>query len=106
MYIDYAAIGQRIKKIRKQRGYTQENLDVSIVYIRQIENGRTKLSLEILLQIADLLNEHPGFFLAGSTYQAQDYLRSDIAVFLESCSPEKRKLLMEVLKLIAKYPEK
>ncbi len=107
MYIDYNALGQRIKKVRKQKRFTQErlaeNLEVSTVYISQVENGKTKLSLEMLVRIAKLLDTNPGYFLTGISYDMQDYLKSDIALLLQDCPPERRQLIIDIIKLIAKY---
>jgi transcriptional regulator with XRE-family HTH domain len=105
MFIDYIAIGQRIKKIRKQKNFTQEKLaeclEVSTVYISQVENGNTKLNLEMLVRIANIFDTDPGYFLSGVSCQSQDYLNSDLAQLLQGCSPERRQLIMEVAKLIA-----
>jgi transcriptional regulator with XRE-family HTH domain len=109
MYIDYKAIGQRIKKIRKEKRFTQEKLaeilEISTVYVSQMENGKTKLSLEMLVRIANLLNVAPGYFLTGVSCETQDYLHYDLALLLQGCPPERRRLIMEVAKLIARYGE-
>jgi transcriptional regulator with XRE-family HTH domain len=109
MYIDYNAIGQRIKKVRKQKRFTQEKLaeilEISTVYISQVENGKTKLSLEMLVRIANLLDIDPGYFLTGVSYQMPDYLKSDMILLLQECPPERRQLIMGVAKLIAKHGE-
>lgn len=107
MYIDYHTIGQRIKKIRKQKHFTQEklaeNLEVSPVYISQVENGKTKLSLEMLIRIANLLDTNPGYFITGVSYSAKDYLKFDISQFLQDLPPEQRQLIIDIAKLITKY---
>lgn len=106
MIVDYSAIGQRIKNIRKSKSYTQErlaeNLGVSIVYVSQIENGKTKLNIEMLLRISHLLDTEPGYFLTGIAYHSQDYPESEIATLLEECPSEKQKLLLEIMKVIIK----
>ena len=107
MLIDYIVIGQRIKGIRKQKKYTQEklaeNLDVSTVYISQIENGKTKLSLEMLINISYLLETEPGFFITGTAINTNEPIPHEIAVVLQNSPPKKIKLITEILKLIDKY---
>lgn len=107
MVVDYTMIGQRIKIIRNKKKYTQEklaeSLDVSIVYISQIENAKTKLSLEMLMKIAFLLDTDPSFFLAGSALKIPDSIPHDIAVILQNSSPKKLKLITEILKSIEKF---
>ena len=48
MNIDYKLIGERIKRMRKSNGITQEilaeRLNVSIGYVSQVERGITKIS--------------------------------------------------------------
>ena len=51
-------IGKTIQQIRKSNGYTQEKLaeeiEVSVRYIRDIEQDRAKPSYEILIRICNL----------------------------------------------------
>jgi transcriptional regulator with XRE-family HTH domain len=106
MFVDYLAIGQRIKRARKAKGYTQEKLaeklDISIVYVSKIENGKTKLNLEMLFRLAHLLGADPGFFLTGAAGQAKTAPPSDIESLLAECPPEKRRLLLEIIKVVNK----
>lgn len=48
MEIDYTAIGKRVKKFRKSRRLSQEQLaellDISVPHMSNIENGKTKFS--------------------------------------------------------------
>jgi transcriptional regulator with XRE-family HTH domain len=108
MYIDYIAIGQRIKKVRKKR-FTQEKLaeklDISTVYISQVENGKTKINLEMIVRIASLLDTDPGYFINGVSYHTQDYLKSDMANLLRDCPPERLQLIYNVVKLIVNHGE-
>lgn len=107
MNIDYKIIGQRIKQARKENNKTQETLaeylEVSNSYISRIERGTTKLSLELLIKICTYLNIDPSYVLTGSIYSSNEYLRNDIIDMLKCCSPEKIKLIAEVIKPIIKY---
>ena len=57
--MDYYAIGQRIRKIRKARNLSQEQLSemvgISITHMSHIETGNTKLSLPVLVDLANAL---------------------------------------------------
>lgn len=48
--------GLKIKELRKQKKYSQEQLanlaSINKSYISQIENGKTKVSLEIMSKLA------------------------------------------------------
>ena len=53
--IDYYAIGQRIRQIRKARGLSQDQLaeqvGISTVHVSHIENANTKLSLPVFVRL-------------------------------------------------------
>ena len=59
-----AQIGERIKKARTDRGWTQDVLavesDIDSASIRSYENGRAMVSVKTLLQIATTLEKDPG----------------------------------------------
>ena len=58
MNVDYFAIGQRIKQVRRDRGMTQERLaealSVSVGYISQIERGDYSPSVTLALKLAKI----------------------------------------------------
>ena len=57
--MDYYAIGQRIRKIRKAHKLSQETLSerigISVTHMSHIETGNTKLSLPVLVDLAAVL---------------------------------------------------
>lgn len=57
-------IGQRIKKIREEKKWTQtqlsKELDVSITHLSLVESGKKSPSLNLVLKIADILEVDPG----------------------------------------------
>ena len=57
--MDYYAIGQRIRKIRKAHQLSQEALaekvNISVTHMSHIETGNTKLSLPVLVALAAAL---------------------------------------------------
>lgn len=54
------AILNNIRNARKARGYTQENiafdLNISVNWYQQLEQGKASLALPLLLRIAHVLN--------------------------------------------------
>lgn len=58
-YMDYIAMGKRVKDIRKRKGITQERLaeltGLSSAHISNIENAHTKVSLSSVVSIANAL---------------------------------------------------
>ena len=53
MIYDIYAVGNTLRSIRNKYGYTQndmaESLDVSYIHYSQIEQGRHRMSLELML---------------------------------------------------------
>ncbi len=63
----YSFIGRNVQNARKAVGMTQEELarelDVSLSMISRLETGRTMVSVERLMEIAQILNAFAGDFL-------------------------------------------
>lgn len=104
MIIDYMLIGKRVRKARTDKNISQEllaeKIDVSVVYLSRIENGKARPSLTIIMKIAFVLNQNPGYFLSETVYEAP--VQHEIAHLLESCSPQKLKMITDIIKIICK----
>ncbi|NLC88306.1 MAG: helix-turn-helix transcriptional regulator [Clostridiaceae bacterium] len=105
MAIDYSVIGERLKKARKNKHFTQEELaekiDVSIAFLSRIERGSSQINLKRLTQICELLEVSEGDILNGSSSNSIKYLNSEFANLLKNCSSDKQKLIYDVAKVIA-----
>ena len=103
MNIDYKLIGERIKRVRKSKGITQENmaekLNVSIGYVSQVERGITKISLDLLGAISSILNYDISGFVAESAVNSSEYLESEIVSELRKLDQGKKKFILNVIKL-------
>ena len=57
-------VGQNVKRLRRQRGWTQqvlaERIGTSQVYVAQVEGAAKELSLEMLGRFAKALRVKPG----------------------------------------------
>ena len=81
--IDYTNVGKRMKTLRKQAGYTQEQiadaLDVTVAFISNIENDRVKMNLRVLSYYAKLLNVSIDYLLTGKEKESKStVILSDI----------------------------
>lgn len=94
---DYAAIGRRIRKARKELGFTQERLaekvDLSTPHMSHIESGKTKVSLPSLILIANALNTTVDTLLHDNITVTQEAFDRDFKDLLEDCTVEERQLL-------------
>ena len=107
MYIDYAVLGKRVKRARLEADITQELLAEKInktnEYISKIENGKAKPSLEVLAAICHVLKIDIGYVLSGTLYESPNYMKNDVFVKINSCTPEQKKLIFELTDRILEY---
>ena len=104
--IDYRIIGKRIQKARTASGLTQEQLaekiQVSTNYLSKIEGAYEKPNLAMLAKISVATDVSLASLLTGVVEQ-KEYLHSDIADILATCTPEKTRLIYDIITRIAQY---
>ena len=104
MNIDYKLIGERIKRARKSKGITQENmaerLNVSIGYVSQVERGVTKISLDLLGAISTILECDVAVLISESAINSTEYLESEIVSAVCKLDQKKKKFILNLIKLI------
>lgn len=99
--MDYYKIGQRIRKIRKAHGLSQEELaekiNISTTHMSHIETGNTKLSLPVLVDIAAALDVRTDDLLESNTITTSAALE-EIAVVLDSCNAQEARVIADIVK--------
>ncbi len=105
MAVDYKAIGERLKKARKENHLTQEELaeemNVSVAFLSRIERGSSLINLKRLGQMCEILNVTEGEILNGTTSKSPKYLNTEFSDILESCSPKNQRLIYDIAKVIS-----
>lgn len=100
MEIDYKAIGQRIRKRRKELNLTQQKLaelsDLSDTNISHIERGATKLSLPSLIAITNALDTTTDYLLMDVTDNSLHQFKKEISDIFENCTKEEYRLLINI----------
>lgn len=90
--MEYYAIGQRIRKARKARALSQEELaarvGISTTHMSHIETGNTKLSLPVLAGLAEALEVRVDDPLYGSHPLARSAAVEAIVRTLDSCTTQ------------------
>lgn len=103
MNIDYKLIGERIKRMRKSNGVTQEvlaeHLDVSIGYVSQVERGITKISLDLLAAISTVLGCDIAYLVSESAINSNEYMESEIISEIKKLDQKKKKYILSVIRL-------
>ena len=99
--MDYYKIGQKIRKIRKAHGLSQEELaervNISVTHMSHIETGNTKLSLPVLVDIAGALEVRTDDLLNDGLANTGTVLE-EIAAVLDRCTVKEAKVIADVVK--------
>ena len=110
MALDYKLIGDRLKKARIKKGYTQEKLsemiNVSIAYLSRIETGATRINLKRLNELCSILDVSEAFILNGASSGSADYLNNELNSILKDCTPEKKELIYQIATIILEEKDK
>lgn len=100
--MDYYQIGQRIRKMRKAHKLSQEELaeraDISVTHMSHIETGNTKLSLQVLVDIAQALEVRTDDLLNESNTDSANTALEEISSVLESCTASQSKVIVDLVK--------
>ena len=95
-------IGNRIKELRKKKHLTQfqlaELVDVSTVYVSYIENGKRQLSLDNLINIANVLEVSCDDILVLN-HNTRAY-HTDIEDLLKDCNVYEKKILVNFVQSV------
>lgn len=100
--MDYFAIGQRIRKVRKAQGISQEQLaekiGISTTHMSHIETGNTKLSLAVFVDIATALEISTDELLFDNYTNQKPAAIHDILSVLDSCDAKQAKMIADLIK--------
>lgn len=104
--IDYSLIGSRIKQKRKALNLTQENLaeklSVSVGYVSQVERGITKISLDLLGEISDILGCDIAELVTDSSVKSNGYLVNEISERISALDEKERQFIFGIIDLMNK----
>ena len=100
--MDYAAIGRRVRRIRKARKMTQEKLaelvNISTVYISHIETGSAKPSLPVVVAIANALDVRVDSLLYDEPRGGTNIAVDEIAAILDSCDAKQIEFIADLVR--------
>lgn len=96
----------RIRAAREKIGLTREQfaeaVDLSALYVGQIERGQRTMSLNTFVRILDCLHTEADLLLYGKQDEKQ-LDRSGVQAMLSKCSERELKLAEEMLKIVLTY---
>ncbi len=106
MELNYETIALRIRTIRKNRSITQEELaektGLTVMHISNLENNRSKMSLDSLSAIAHALDISTDQLLYGRDTHPANGRYSEMCDYLIDCSDKEMVILIENMKALKK----
>ena len=101
IFVDYYAIGQRIRKYRRALNLSQEALaekiNISTTHMSHIETGNTKMSLPVLAAIAVALNVSTDSILFEEKQESRNAAVEEIGFELDDCSLTELKIIKDIV---------
>lgn len=101
MELNYIKLGKRIKRIRKEKGLSQNQLaeytDISVNHLSHIECANTKVSLPVLLSIVNALNITMDDVLCDSLPKVKEPFKNEITKLAMDCDEKEIRLFCSVL---------
>ena len=102
--VNYAKLGMKIKSLRLRKGLTQDNLaemvSCNTSHISNIENNHTKVSLNVLLAIANSLDTSIDFLLSEQYENISLALDNEILRVLKDCDTAKKEKILKIIVII------
>lgn len=102
--IDYKELGLKIKSIRLQKKYTQEQLaelvGCNTSHISNIENNYTKASLNVLLSIANALNTSIDSLLTEQYSDSDNILLNEIIKAASKLDRIEKEKILKIIDII------
>ena len=102
--INYAGLGLKIKEIRQSRGMTQDRLaelvGCNTSHISNIENNHTKVSFNVLLAIANVLDTSIDYLLSEQYENSALALDNEIMRALTGFDNERKEKILKIIEIL------
>lgn len=103
MNLDKEIIGKKIRQIRLEKGFSQEELsekiDISPRHMCTIENGKSIPSIETFVKIAQVLDVDINKFF-NLTPESNDKLREEIYNLVQISTVQELRLIKDIISAI------
>ncbi len=103
-YIDFKALGNKLREIRNSKGLTQEYVatiaNVNVSHISNIENNRVKISLQTLMLVCNALDVTIDFVLSKEYAPTTSVLDNEILKELNSCDVKLKEQILQIIKIL------
>lgn len=106
--MNYREIGRRIREERKKRRLSQEELaekiNISVTHMSHIETGNTKLSLPVLVDLANVLNVSTDKLLKEQTEDSAAI--NEVVAAMAGCSTSCAEVIVDIVRATRQAMEK
>ena len=98
--------GENVRRMRKLREMTGEKMaekcNITPTFLRQIESGAKRVSVDNLVNICNVLNVSPAYLLSGDLNTMEDtvHTKADLIKFIDELSEEDFKSFLRVVKML------
>lgn len=97
-------VGERLRNLRKSHYLTQmelaEQLDISFIHYSQIEQGRHRISINLLFRIMTLFQIDANSILGIRTTKEKELLFSKIEKVLNDLQPQEKKQVYSTCEIL------
>lgn len=104
MTLDFKPIGKRIFNLRRERNITQEQLaelvNLSVTQVSKLENGKSRLSLDSLINIATVLDASTDEILFGRIQAGADHRYDEVLDIFSDCDKTELRILIQTSRQI------
>ena len=102
--LNFALIGQRIKEIRMDKKFTQEYLaeraGVNVSHISNIETGKVKVSLTLLVAISNVLGVTVDYILENEYHSPTSVPEKELFNVVKDMNVDKLDILLRIAKIL------
>ena len=99
--MDKAALGQKLRQARIEKGYTQqvlsEKADIGEVYLSEIERGLKMPSMNLFIKLITALDISADYVLRDKVPSGREYVYNELTQKLDSLTPKQRKTAADIL---------
>ena len=99
--MDYVKIGQNIRTARKHNMISQEELaekvGISVTHMSHIETGNTKLSLQVLADLAEALGVTMDTLVNGVPEEVKRKRFETMCDLMQTCTSKEWSVLMDIM---------
>lgn len=94
-------VGERVRSARMAKHLSQadlsEKLEVTPTYISNLEQGKNKMSILVLVKILETLDISADWLLRANTSASAPFSDKEVSDLLEDCDANEREMLTQTL---------